>query len=553
MKNLKRFAALGLTFTMALSMAACGSGDAEKNSEVSKSTENTQTNSSVSTSKGETTETPVITFWVPESEGLDWDTCSTTLFLEEKFNVDMQFQILSSAEDGNTAYNLMLASKEDVPDVLLCTIDTTEQIVAGAEAGLLLPITDYIVEGTTYYDRLQEDPLWEKTVTANDGNIYTFIYSDVGAHNVCFSKMWYRAEWMDKLGWEKVPSTPEEFKQYLIDIRDNDVNGNGDPNDEIPLMGFYNGRMSDPVCFLMNPFELYVPDYYYITDDGEIKFTANTDGWRKGLAYVADLYAEGLIAEETYVQDNATFKAVLNKTPEEAVIGTVPLWRVAGDLDMSIEGNDFLTYQAFAPLKGDYQQAYCRPVTMLPTGAITTACENPELAFQIMDYLISDEGSLLTTYGPEGANYEWVEEKSYLGTTPAINRFSTETETLRKHVWVNGCPKVDSEENRYGTVLDENNLANDQQWELLHFSKVYEPYYVNNNIPRITWASDDVMVQKGEMTTMINEYVQTANTEFVMGIRDINDDAQWEAYLKDLEKMGLNDYIELLYTFHGLK
>lgn len=74
-------------------------------------------------------------------------------------------------------------------------------------------------------------------VTANDGNIYTFFYNDTGVHKASEYKMWYRKDWLENLGWSKAPSTPEEFKQYLIDIRDKDANGNGDTTDEIPLMG----------------------------------------------------------------------------------------------------------------------------------------------------------------------------------------------------------------------------------------------------------------------------------------------------------------------------
>lgn len=40
--------------------------------------------------------------------------------------------------------------------------------------------------------------------------------------------------WLDQLGLE-VPTTTEELYELLCAFRDNDMNGNGDTTDEIPL------------------------------------------------------------------------------------------------------------------------------------------------------------------------------------------------------------------------------------------------------------------------------------------------------------------------------
>ena len=40
--------------------------------------------------------------------------------------------------------------------------------------------------------------------------------------------------WLDNLGLD-TPSTIDELKKVLIAFRDNDANGNGDPNDELPF------------------------------------------------------------------------------------------------------------------------------------------------------------------------------------------------------------------------------------------------------------------------------------------------------------------------------
>lgn len=49
------------------------------------------------------------------------------------------------------------------------------------------------------------------------------------------------------------------------------------------------------------------PNYFYV-EDGEIKVSYTQDGWREGLAYMAKLYAEGLMDPECFVADAASAK-----------------------------------------------------------------------------------------------------------------------------------------------------------------------------------------------------------------------------------------------------
>lgn len=550
--KMKKVVALALVMILCI---GCLSGCGEKQEVPSTETKvETQAENkgaeSESTKEAEAAQDPIpLTVFIKSVDGLDYDTCEMTLFLEEKFNVDLQFETFSTTDSADTQLNLILASGE-YPDLFMGGRLATNQVVAGVEAGAFLPLNDYIVEGTNYYQMLEENPSWKDMVTANDGNIYTFAYSDSSVHTACEYKMFYNAEWMEKLGWETPPSTPEEFKEYLIQIRDTDVNGNGDPSDEIPLMGHYGGRKTDPICFLMNPFELYTDEYYYVTDEGEVYFSAITDGWREGLAYMADLYAEGLIAEETYVQDAATFKSILNKAGEEGQIGVFPHWYGHGQIDKEVM--PVLSWEALAPLKGNYQQAAYGPRFQLNC-AISTQCENPDAAFAVLDYLQGKEGDILQKYGFEGKTFEWVDAENFLGTTPAILK-KWDTEGVGKAenwIWsVGSAPIWDIKENRYGVVKDKE-VGN--TYVLVAAAEKYEPYYVNHNLPYTVWAEDDVITAVAEMKAMINDYILTSDTEFIMGIKDIHDDAQWQEYLDQLKDMGLDQYIELLYIYYGLK
>ncbi len=488
-----------------------------------------------------------LTVWTNNVADRDYWNCDMTKFIEQKMGIKIKFDEFTG--DSNTAYNLMLASDE-WPDVFLGNWFTTTQITDGVEAGMLLPLNDLIeAQGYNYKIMLEENPGYKAMLTAPDGNIYTFVYTDSGVHKDSEYKMFVKASWLEALDME-MPTTPEEFKDLLIAIKENDLNGNGEA-DEIPMMGYYNGRKSDPICFLMNPFELYTDNYFTISDDGVIVFHANTDGWREGLKYLADLYAEGLIAEETYVQDKTQFQAILNKPAEDAVIGVMPIWYQGDVIDANIL--NWVDYEPIAPLEGEdgtRQTAARFGGNFNMVGAISTQCKNPEIAFKFLDWFIGTEGLFTGHYGVEGQNWEYVDEPSFYGQEKSIKRITTDKETL----WNSGSfPRYDKAEVRYATTLNMDNIYTDNTYALVHAAQAYEPYYVNHHIPDVVWcADDDVKTTRSNLATTIEGYVKEMDTKFVMGQLDINDDGAWADYLKGLEDRGLNQYLEVLATYYGL-
>lgn len=464
--------------------------------------------------------------------------------IEEKLGIKIEWQLIGSSEDMATAFNLSIISDE-LPDIYSYTF-TTAQIEMCIEGGKLLPLNDYIESDCNYKKMLEEQPGYRKMLTASDGNIYTFVYTDCGVHKDSEYKMYIRESWLEALGMD-MPETTDEFKDLLIAIRDTDLNGNGDPNDEIPMVGYYNGRKTDPICFLMNPFELYNENYYVITDEGQIRFLANTDGWREGLAYIADLYAEGLIDEQTYSQDEAQFQALLNRKEEDAIVALYPNWFAAAEMDTNcVQWTDFVVVPPLMGESGLRQSAARRGGDFRLHCAISSTCKNPDKAFELLDYFLSDEGNMCTQWGIEGVNYEWIDGKNYAGGDKSVSIIGSRYATNR-------MPRYDSTTVRYASMDDEGTYNSDTTYVLVSAADAYEPYYVWHNIPNIIWCSDtEVADKKANYQVLFNEYIQTMNTQFVMGKLDINDDAAWNEYLAKLNEMGLDDYISCLEVYFGL-
>lgn len=493
-----------------------------------------------------TTEPVTLTIWAKEIVNYeDYATNVSTTEYEKMTGVRIEWDLYSSSMDDNEAFNMLIASGS-YPDIISGWF-SPERVAMCAEGNVLVPLNDYIESGSYYLDALTEQPHYREMVTANDGNIYNLIYTDSGVHKDSEYKMWVYTQWLEDLNIS-APTTPEEFKEMLIAFTQNDMNGNGQ-NDELPLVGFHNGRQNNPICYLMNPFELYRDNYYYIGDNGEIKFVANTDGWREGLRYINDLFKSGLIMEETYVQDKTQFQALLNRPKGETIVGVFPSWYQGSEVDPTVL--DWTDYQAIAPLKGPtglQQTAARQGGNFNLNSGITSSCKNPEIAFRWLDYMLSDEGNIFTQFGVEGITYDWSDAPGFAGNTPSISMRYFD----KPQVWNSGTvPRYDKAEIRYGTTEDETKRNVENTYILFSAAKIYEPYYVWHNVPDIVWCDDnDVITERTDYMALFKEYIDTANTAFVVGTMDINNDADWQNYLDTLNSMGLDDYLNILAEYH---
>jgi hypothetical protein len=65
----------------------------------------------------------------------------------------------------------------------------------------------------------------------------------------------------------------------------------------------------------------------------------------------------------------------------------------------------------------------------------------------------------------------------------------------------------------------------------------YYPLCPQYLLPALKYSYDDAL-KVSEPVTNINDYVRQSIAEFVISSRDINNDTQWNAYLRELDNMG---------------
>ena len=151
--------------------------------------------------------------------------------------------------------NLALAGNE-LPDAFFkCAIDNDLQQRYG-EDGVFVPLNDYLETYMPAFNAtLNKYSDLRTSISMPDGTIYGVPYTN-GIPSVGGGPNgWYNKKFFDALGMTE-PKTLEEFYDAMVEIRDGDVNGNGEA-DEIPFLTDIKGAVEyiGFICIRMATFE----------------------------------------------------------------------------------------------------------------------------------------------------------------------------------------------------------------------------------------------------------------------------------------------------------
>ena len=477
--------------------------------------------------------------------------------LEEKLGIKIEWVI---APTGSTRekLNLLFAggNSEGVDLVLTGVSEKLDKVTEAqlAAQGLILPLNEYYDNISIGYKAAFEDlPGMREFITHPDGNIYSMPNVDGSLHVQYQLKCWINQKWLDNLGLA-TPTTTEEFYQVLKAFKEQDANGNGDPNDEIPLSTSKNGISTAIDGFLMAPFQLTPISRLYV-DNGKVTYAPVQENYREGLRYLNKLYSEGLINPESFTQESSN-QVNVNENGEECVIGCFLALRPGYACDMNVDGaRKWEQYRVLAPLTGPSGQCIAEwdPYTMYATGMamIPAGAKNPEAAFRLLDYLATTEGSIREAFGIEGVHWRKAEEgelgldgtQAEITTLPA---YRTDTNfrwdqlcglvrNTRFTVWQTTNPDPYSPD---VAPLDGRQIV--MYKGSLLYEKVRQP--LESVLPTL-YFSEEVSEEIALIKTAVSDYQKESMVAFITG--DMSLDSDWDSYVATLDSIGLEDYLSL--------
>ncbi len=495
-----------------------------------------------------------LTVWAILSSSIDdYSTNAQSKWYEEYSGVKVNW--INIPQHGWADQFQLSVMSGDLPDVYLYDFDTTE-VQACVEFNAIIPLTKLIEDNCpNVKEYLDNDPELRQDITANDGEIYT-LFSKSYDINSYKQKLWVNKSWLtayETATGKNMPATTDEFKAMLQYFKDNDMNGNGDTTDEIPYLG-YNGL--DGMYFMFNSFVTSNSSSNafgcYKDDTGNIVFSYNTDEFRNALRYINDLYQLGLISDQSFTISSADRYIYTSTTPEKAIVGVATAVTAENLVQLSASESalDFSDYVAIPPLKGPYgHQSFVSEgeYRVSLKDAITTKCTNPEAAAKWLDYWFSEEGRLWSVNGGrEGIEWEYADGETINGQGKIIKKLIDNPNQCWAGQGVSYMLLADD-----FLHMDISNIRSNNVLATYQANMLYHDYAKTNIWPHIVWIdgnseASDMGMEYSELNGLIKDYVTQSYTDFIIGNRNINSDADWNAYVSELDKMGLNRYMELV-------
>ncbi len=447
--------------------------------------------------------------------------------LEEKTNVHIEWNM--SSEDGWKEKKGLLFSG-DLPDAFFGqAILTDVDVIKYASQGLLIPLDDLIEQYCPNIKALLERGSYRKELTAPDGHIYA-LPNSTELSPMTHDKLFINKTWLDQLGLP-MPTTIEEFTETLRAFKENDMNGNGRA-DEIPFSFLYN-RKENGLFSLFGSFgQLDKLDHFIVDEDGNVVYTAITEPYKEAIQYFHSLYEEGLIDKEGFTHDFNVYLAKV-KSPD-LIVGAWVGWSLA-----SAAGANAEHYVALPPLKGEdgrqIWNSYPSPINSKGSFAITSACEHPEVLMRWADIQYDPLVSIQVDQGLLGRTLQ-MDDEGNLSFLP-VPEGKTFTEMIHDYSpGVNGISAVISD------VSDKLELNANLQ-ERADLDAAFAPY----NVPEEqVFPSMYLTVEETErisvLETDIKAYVDQCYANWIVngGIEN-----EWDNYLKTLNNMGLQEYIQI--------
>lgn len=483
----------------------------------------------------------------------DWETNGMTKLIEERGGFDLEFVVYDST-DYMTKLNLMvMAGGDELPDVLFISANDT-MVYQWALEGAIIPLTEYYEDSTiSYYlheamERTGTD--FRSQLVMPDGEIYGIPTLNQSYGNEYPHKGYFYTPWLEQLGVE-VPTTTDELYELFKAVCSQDMNGNG-KTDEIALTGTWGGTYDGWFAFLMNSFVYAGDSNYYTVNDGVVSAAYTTDEWKEGLKFIRKLFAEGLIPTETLTQDDAGYKAIMNTEVPNA------LTLVYFTPDMIGTGLTYREdYETFAPMAGPagVQHATYRPSTASVTFVVTANCENPEAAFRMGDLMVSENLSIVTRWGAEGVNWDYIANvntgKEYF---PLVEGWPVYLVAYDDPSYWSAGTVQNAGFRQSGPYIRQYGISNGSgksEEMLTPFVKNYafaQDYYQTSGwnpdevIPKLLYTEDETETIS-EAKAALKSFVNEKTAAFLVGSADI--DAEWEAFVEECYNIGLEEVLEV--------
>jgi putative aldouronate transport system substrate-binding protein len=480
----------------------------------------------------------------------------------------IQLQITSATGTDTTERLNVMLNTGDYPEIIL---NRTLDLEYYSSQGIIIPLDDYNPRSFPHIKRVFEEfPFVMEKITASDGKIYA-----MPAVNECLhctyanGRVWYYMPWIRDNG-RKVPETLDEYTEYLRWAISSDPNKNG-KRDEVGIV-FSKDDVGNFIARIAKAYMPYVMGSGFnglaLDNNKRIIEQYRDPAFREALKYIAGLYKEGLIVEDSFSMTNEQEIAIVRNTePIAASVGTS--WINAVTLTGTLR---FMEYFYLPALKGPTGQRWATNTdswdAVYHSMVVTDKCKDPELALALYDYFQNEDYVFQNVGGPKGVAWDDADPdgKGYDGQPARWKSIAAFGAQPVNSAWHNINIRVFGQAER-------NSMQVDAIGEMIAYintmDKQYEPVILDNSgayveymfyatsmneskyalplsmfIPPQNMNNADA-TRVADINAVLDPFKTQAFVEFITGVRDINNDSHWNAYLTELDRLGSPEMVSI--------
>ena len=369
--------------------------------------------------------------------------------LEKRTGVKVDFIHPVIGSKGGEAFVAMLTSQV-LPDVVEYTWSLYQGgPQAALDDGVIIALDDYLEEyAPNYYDYMEGEKgkannyRYKYETTSTEGNYYGFNRLKIGNARL-FDTFYIRADLLKKWGMD-IPETIDDWTAVFAKAKSEGI--------EIPFSATPR-LVSNSYTSITFQNAFGVSSSFYVNDNGKVVFAPFEKGYKEFVAQMAEWVKLGYIGRGFITNDGETITGNMVHGRSIATVGGI-----GGSIGKILPAGrsinpefDLVACPYPVAKKGDVP-AYLGIVAEATdkANAITKDCENVEQAMRWCDYVYSEEGFVLQTFGVEGDTYTIEErdgEKHYVYTDkilkPELSGVENITQALYKYMLPANHPGLD--------------------------------------------------------------------------------------------------------------
>ncbi len=408
----------------------------------------------------------------------------------------------------------------------------------------IVDVSDLLKTYAPTISELMKNPTTKALNTSGDGSVYIIPQRPRTMmdywHYINVNKVW-----LDNLGLD-IPKTSAEFLDMLKAFRDEDADGDGDLDDEVPFATSNLGGN-----FTLGFWGVYTTTGMIGIDlNGKVYYPTATKNALAAAKYWYGIRSEEGLMDKTLVNDQTKFLTAVKK-------GNVGCY-VWGNTDSSVIPPNLLKQYVAIPfptanftnneIKVSKSANPFRSIPGRGNWVITSSCKNVPAMLRLLDYLTTYDGIMVGNWGdPNGGNYKKNSDGTYTITNKNLINADTDFKNaMGYHMGMDETHRVMSDKIiRDKKLMNNKEAVSDayQEAAIKTYKKAHKenPVYLMPSFQKTSEELRQLRVYEGK------DFGSSGwMYSYISGYWKIED---WDTRVNNLYKNGLQGYINFYQKF----